>query len=102
MGLSVLFKQGGFSCRTILRNVWLFRPALLEEINKVVVQAGHKLQGLGSGQPLQARCDSFVVETDVKYSTNVRLLWEALRSLLRMMGGCLRRSERRDGDSTSS
>ena len=33
MGLSVLFKQGGFSCQTILRNVWLFRPALLEEIN---------------------------------------------------------------------
>ena len=86
MGLSDVFDQGEFSYRTILRNVSLLTPALLGEINQVVVQAGHQLQGLGSGQPLQARCDSFVVETDVEYPTDVRLLWDALRSLLRMMG----------------
>ncbi|MDE0629033.1 MAG: ISNCY family transposase [Bryobacterales bacterium] len=86
MGLSDVFEQGGFSYRTIVRNVSLFTAELLDEINQVVVQAGHQLKGLGSGQPLQARCDSFVVETDVEYPTDVRLLWDALRSLLRMMG----------------
>ena len=86
MGLSDVFDQGEFSYRTILRNVSLLTPALLDEINQVVVRAGHELKGLGCGQPLQARCDSFVVETDVEYPTDVRLLWDALRSLVRMMG----------------
>ena len=86
MGLSDVFEQGGFSYRTIVRNVSLFTAELLDEINQVVVQAGHQLKGLGSGQPLQARCDSFVVETDVEYPTDVRLLWDAMRSLLRLMG----------------
>ena len=40
--------------------------------------AGHEPQ-----QPLAARCDSFVVETDVHYPTDVSLLWDALRCLLR-------------------
>ena len=55
MGLSDVFDQGGFSYRTILRNVSLLTPALLDEIDQVVVQAGHQLQGLGSGQPLQPK-----------------------------------------------
>ena len=78
----------------------LFTSELVEEINQVVVQAGHQLQGLAPGQPLQARWDSFVVETDVEYPTDVRLLWDALRSLLRLMGAW--RLEWRDGDSTGS
>ena len=86
MGLSDVFDRDGFSYRTILHNVSLFTPALLDEINQVVVQAGHELKGLAPGQALQARWDSFVVETDVEYPTDVRLLWDALRSLLRLMG----------------
>ena len=41
--------------------------------------------GLEAEQPLQARCDSFVVETDVEYPTDVRLTWDGLRCLLRDM-----------------
>lgn len=41
-----------------MRNVSLFTPALLDEINRVVVRAGHRLQGLTPGQALQAQCDS--------------------------------------------
>ena len=85
MGLSDLFDQDKFSYRTILRNVSLFTPALLEEINQVVVRAGHELQGLGPGHPLQARCDSFVVETDVEWggpgsldSRSANLRWTPL------------------------
>lgn len=86
MGLSDLFERGEVSYRTIVRNVSLLTPALLEEINQVVVRAGHELKGIGQGQELRARCDSFVVETDVEYPTDVRLLWDAMRCLLRMMG----------------
>ena len=35
---------------------------------------------------LQGRCDSFVVETDVHYPTDVNLLWDAMRCLIRESG----------------
>ena len=35
---------------------------------------------------LRGRCDSFVVETDVHYPTDVSLLWDAVRCLLRETG----------------
>ena len=38
------------------------------------------------GEPLRGRCDSFVVETDVHYPTDVNLLWDAMRCLLRETG----------------
>ena len=35
---------------------------------------------------MRGRCDSFVVETDVHYPTDVSLLWDAMRCLLRETG----------------
>ena len=86
LGRSDVFAAPEFSYRTVLRNVALVTPALLDAINQVVVQAGHSLVGQEREQPLRARCDSFVVETDVEYPTDVRLTWDALRCLLRVMG----------------
>ena len=86
LGLSDVFAVAEFSYRTVLRNVALVTPALLDAINQVVVQAGHSLVGQEREQSLRARCDSFVVETDVEYPTDVRLTWDALRCLIRVMG----------------
>jgi hypothetical protein len=36
---------------------------------------------------LQVRADSFVVETDVHYPTDLNLLWDALRTLIRLVAG---------------
>ena len=38
------------------------------------------------GAPLRGRCDSLFVETDVRYATDVRLMWSALRCLIRETG----------------
>ena len=35
---------------------------------------------------MRGRCDSFVVETDVHYPTDVNLLWDAMRCLIRETG----------------
>ena len=86
MGLSDLFGKPEFSYRTVVRNVSLVTPEVLSDINAIVVGAGHELIGLEAEEPLQGRCDSFVVETDVEYPTDVRLSWDALRWLIRMMG----------------
>ena len=59
-----------------MRNVSLLTPELLNEINELVVKAGHVLFGQEPEAPLRARADSFVVETDVHDPTDVNLLWD--------------------------
>ena len=71
------------SCRTITRNVSLLSAELLAEVSELVVAAGYAELGRDLNGELEARCDSFVVETDVHYPTDVSLLWDAVRSVLR-------------------
>ena len=51
-----------------------------------LVESGHRVAKKKRGEPLRGRCDSFVVETDVHYPTDVSLLWDAMRCLLRTTG----------------
>ena len=55
-------------------------------MNQLVVTEGQRLEGFPAGGPLEARADSFVVETNVRYPTDVSLLWDTLRCLLRLLG----------------
>lgn len=73
-----------YSLQTIKDNVSLFTPAILAEINQIVVKAGHRLLGK-TGEPLKAKGDSFVVETNVHYPTDINLLWDALRKLITLI-----------------
>ena len=43
-----------------------------------------KGHGLNGGDPLnlKGRCDSFVVETNVHYPTDINLLWDAMRKIV--------------------
>ena len=75
-----------------MRNVALLTPELLGEVNRLVVEAGHELAGHDGAGQLQARCDSVVVETDVHYPTDVSLLWDALRCLIRVVAAVCQRS----------
>ena len=67
-------------------NVSLLTPELLSAVGRLVVESGHKVAKKKPGEPLRGRCDSFVVETDVHYPTDVNLLWDAVRCLLRETG----------------
>ena len=49
-------------------------------------ERGHAVAKKNPGEPLRGRCDSFVVETDVHYPTDVSLLWDAMRCVLRETG----------------
>ena len=89
-GLSDDFGERAFSQRTVVRNVSLLTPDLLAEVNRLVVDAGHELVGANAAEGLRARCDSFVVETDVHYPTDVSLLRDALRRIVVLAAGlCL-------------
>ena len=56
-----------------------------------MVESGHAVARKKPGEPLRGRCDSFVVETDVHYPTDVNLLWDAMRCLLRELGRAARK-----------
>ena len=57
----------------------------------LVVESGHAVARKKPGEPLRGRCDSFVVETDVHYPTDVNLLWDAMRCLLGELGRAARK-----------
>ena len=73
-------------CRqTVEDNLHLFTEEILDEINQAVVKAGHRLFEK-EDEPLAGRCDSFVVETDVEYPTDIRLLQDAVRKAITICG----------------
>ena len=80
---------GDTECRyplqTIKDNVSLFSPEILDKINEVVVKAGHGLLGT-EAERIQGRCDTFVVETDVHFPTDINLLLDAMRKIVTLLG----------------
>ena len=75
-----------YEYQTVVDNVSLLTPELLSAVGQLVVESGHKVARKKPGEPLRGRCDSFVVETDVHYPTDVSLLWDAMRCVLRETG----------------
>ena len=72
--------------QTLVDNVSLLTPKLLGKVNQLVVESGHTVVGKKPGEPLRGRCGSFVVETNVHYPTDVNLLRDAMRYMLRSAG----------------
>jgi IS5 family transposase len=70
--------------QTLCDNVRWFTPEILERINRIVVNEGHKQIGIGPEDKLHGRCDSFVLETDVHFPTDINLLWDAIRKVLEL------------------
>src|SRR6266536_2931695 len=73
-----------YNLQTIKDNVRLLTPELLDKINQVVVEAGHGLLKK-KDEPLKGRADSFVVETDVEFPTDVRLLFDSVRKVIELI-----------------
>ena len=78
MGHDDGFARGRYELPTLEDNVSLLTPALLERVGQLLV-AGKK-----PGAALRGRVDSFCVETDGHYPTDGHLLWDAVRSLVRI------------------
>jgi len=75
-----------YALQTLRDNVSLLTPEVLDRINQVVVRSGHTLVRKKKDEGLRGRCDSFVVETDVHYPTDINLLLDALRKVIKPIG----------------
>jgi len=79
------FNEETYHFQTLKDNVSLFTPELLDKINKIAVDAGHGLVKKKAGEALLGRCDSFVVETNVHFPTDISLLYDAMRKVITLI-----------------
>ena len=73
-----------FGYQTILDNVSLLDEDLLAEVNQLVVEAGHSLLKKKE-EALKLKTDSYVLETNVHFPTDLNLLWDSSRKCLDMI-----------------
>ncbi len=65
-------------------NVSALSPELLVQVNCLVVKLGHRMVGKPEGETLKCRCDSKPVKTNVRFPTDLLLLWDSVRCLIRV------------------
>jgi len=71
-----------FHYKTLSENVCHVDEDLLLQINALVVQAGRgafKKKENAPAEPIRAKADSYVLETNVHFPTDLNLLWDAQR-----------------------
>jgi hypothetical protein len=71
-----------YNLQTLKDNLRLFTPEILDRLNRVIVGAGHQALKKTQEEGVVGRCDSFVVETDVHFPTDINLLLDAIRKVI--------------------
>lgn len=80
-----------FEYQNILDNVSLLDAESLTKINAVVVEYGIQLLKKKGDVALELKTDSFALETNVHFPTDLNLLWDSLRVTLRQLGKQLKK-----------
>jgi len=79
-----------FGHQTLRDNVALLDDELLQAINARIAAAGREVFAKKAGAPLAAlelKVDSYVLETDVHFPTDLNLLWDAGRKCVDLVAG---------------
>ncbi len=74
--------KSSYALQTLKDNVSLFTPTVLDKINVIIVKLGHKLIKRKADEALFGSCDSFPVETNVHFPTDINILWDSMRKLI--------------------
>jgi IS5 family transposase len=89
MGVHSKFDDEGkgitFGYQSIIDNVSLIDEGLLYDLNQIVVDAGHQLVKKKEEECLELKTDSYAVETNVHFLTDLNLLWDSIRKGLDMV-----------------
>ena len=81
-----------FGHQTLRDNVALLDDELLQAINARIAAAGREVFAKKDGAPvaaLEVKVDSYVLETDVHFPTDLNLLWDAGRKCVDLVEGLL-------------
>ncbi len=77
-----------FHYKTLSENVCHVNEELLQQINALVVEAGRavfKKKENAPAEPIRAKVDSYVLETNVHFPTDLNLLWDAQRKTVDLL-----------------
>jgi hypothetical protein len=83
LGHSFFDEANNYRLQTLKDNLMLFTPDIMARINAEVIKAGHQLLELDIDAMIRGRCDSFVLKTDAHFPTDINLLYDAIRVLIR-------------------
>ncbi len=86
MGHSIFDGDKYYPLQTIKDNLSLLTPEVMARISREVVKHGHSLPGKTELDNFNARCDSYVVETNVHYPTDINLLLDAMGKVIHLIG----------------
>ena len=75
--------QRDYSLQSIKDNIGLIDDETLEQINALVVEAGHKLVKK-KDEKLKVKVDSYVLESNVHFPTDINLLYDAARKSIEL------------------
>jgi len=81
-----------FGHQTLRDNVALLDDELLQQINACIAAAGREVFAKKDDAPvaaLEVKVDSYVLETDVHFPTDLNLLWDAARKCVDLVEGRL-------------
>lgn len=82
-------KRKEFALQTLKDNVCLLTEEVFEEINQIVVVAGHNLcrkKKDGEDEPLNVKFDTYPLGTNVHFPTDISLLWDSVRKSIDAIG----------------
>src|SRR3989339_901765 len=90
LGVETAFGEGKrYSMQSIKDNVSLLDEETINKINEVVVRAGHKLVKK-KDEGLRIKADTYVLESNVHFPTDLNLLWDAARKGLDVIEEAIR------------
>lgn len=90
MGIEGSFGQPikTYGLQTIKDNVSLLDEEDINKVNELVVSVGHQFV-LKKNEPLRIKSDTYVLETNVHFPTDLNLLWDSSRKIFDVMEYCI-------------
>ncbi|MDH3347124.1 MAG: ISNCY family transposase [Desulfobulbaceae bacterium] len=74
-----------YKLQTLKDNVGLLTPEMLNEINILTVKEGHRITIKEGDEALRGRCDTFVLETNIHFPTDINVLFDATRKIISLI-----------------
>jgi hypothetical protein len=81
LGVETTFGEAKqYSLQSIKDNIGLLDEQTINQINTVVIKAGHSIKK--KEEALRVKVDTYVLETNVHFPTDINLLWDSCRKCL--------------------
>jgi transposase, IS5 family len=92
MGIENGFGEGRktYGLQTIKDNVCLLTEEDIDKVNDLTVSLGHQLVHK-KNEPLKIKSDTYVLESNVHFPTDLNLLWDSSRKIMDVMRYCRKR-----------